>query len=82
MNQYKFSVDMEAATLVQWLKKNGCPKAAASVQPGTDYKSTYQLDGNVSAIQQVGVFKQLGISHKVEPIGNSEALDGVNIYVF
>lgn len=74
MNSYTISVDMDEATLKIWLIKNQCPKAAASVKQGKDYKSQFVMLGNVSTLSTLNVFKTIGASFKAVPIGNSEPL--------
>jgi hypothetical protein len=76
-NFYTIHIDMDASTLREWLTKNGCPKAAASIRPGTTHKSTYDISGNVSAMNQIAVFIKLGISHECVPVGNSQPLKNI-----
>jgi hypothetical protein len=74
MNSYKFQVQAPVALLKQWLKANGCPKAAKSVKQHGANGSSFIVEGNVSAASIVSAFESCRFEYQVEPTLGSEPL--------
>ena len=77
-NAYHISVDMPQEELKSWLKSRDCPKAAASVQAGAGYTSTFMMTGNVSAISALANFDRLSLRYTSKPLGDSLPLGAIS----
>ena len=74
MNSYTISVDIAPKALKEWLINKRSPIAASTVQPGTDYASTFVLTGNASALSVLARFAMDNKRFTWVANGNSEPL--------